>query len=943
VRTARDTPLDVFPEFAPPLVEVQTEAAGLSTAEVETLVTVPIESALNGVAGLRTLRSRSVLGLSSVVLIFAEGSDLMRSRQLVQERLATVSGHLPSAAHAPVILSALSSTSRILKIGVWSKTLSQMGLTTLVRWTVRPRLMAIAGVANVAIWGQRDRQIQVQVDPDRLWAHRVTLDRVLHAAGEAVAPSAGGFIDTPNQRFAVTHVPAVRVAQDLAAVPVAFRNGTALRLGDIADIVDGFPPPIGDAIINDGPGLLLIVEKQPGANTLEVTRNVELALDALKPGLKDVELDSTIFRPATFIEMSLRNLNKALLIGCLLVIVILAAFLYEWRTALISVLAIPLSLLTAVVILHYWGGTLNTMVLAGLAIALGEVVDDAIIDVENIMRRLRLNRAAGSPHSSLQVVLDASIEVRSAVVYGTFVVVLIFLPIFFLPGLAGSFFRPLATAYVLAVLASLFVALTLTPALSLLLLPRVADRRREPPLVARLKQGYRKVLPDLLGHHRAAVVILAVMFVLTAAAVPFLGEEFLPNFQEYDFLMHWVGKPGTSLEAMSRITLQASRELRAIPGVRNFGSHIGRAEVADEVVGANFTELWISLDPSVAYQPAVARIQKVVDGYPGLYRDVLTYLKERIKEVLTGTSSTIVVRLYGDNLETLRSKAVEIAGQMAEVSGVIDLKVEPQTLVPQFEMRVRTEAAARFGLTPGAIRSAAAVLVKGAKVGEIYEEQKIFDVVVWGVESVRHDADSLRHLRIDTPGGGSAPLGDVVEIRVAPTPNVINREGASRRIDVSCNIAGSDLGGAAREIEKRVRSLSFERGYHPEFIGEYAARQESRNRLLALAGFSLLGIFLLLHTDFRSRWQCRDRKGAGRSTGSMIETLHEMTGFSLIVIQRPQRNSCRYRATCIKLDGFPSSSKRQSVGPNEESGVARLLHTWRPEDSAAREPGLFTK
>jgi CzcA family heavy metal efflux pump len=850
MRTLPEVAWDVFPEFAPPLVEVQTEAPGLSTVEVESLVTVPIESALNGTSWLRTLRSKSVLGLSSVVLIFEEGTPLFQARQLVQERLATVAGRLPAVARPPVMLSPLSSMSRVLKIGVSSPTLSQMELTILARWTIRPRLMSIPGVANVAIWGQRDRQFQVLVDPERLRSHNVTLDGVVNAAAEAAAPGAGGFVDTPNQRLAVAHVPTVARPEDLAAVPVAFRGGAPLRLGDVARVVEGFPAPIGDAVINDGPGLLLIVEKQPWGNTLEVTRRVEAALEALRPGLGEVEIDSTIFRPATFIEMSLSNLQKAMWVGCLLVALILAAFLFEWRTALISLLAIPLSLLAAVLVLHVRGGTLNTMVLAGLVIALGEVVDDAIIDVENVLRRLRENRVSAVPRPALEVVLAASLEVRSAVVHGTVIVVLVFLPVFLLTGLAGTFFRPLALSYVLATLASLVVALTLTPALALLLLPRAVEHR-ESPLTRGLKERYRRVLPRFLERPARASVAVAVALAGAGAAVPFLGEEFLPEFKEYDFLMHWVEKPGTSLDAMRRITVEVSRELRSIPGVRNFGSHIGRAEVADEVVGPNFTELWISLDPRVDYGPTVARIQGVVDGYPGLYRDLLTYLKERIKEVLTGASASVVVRVYGPDIETLRAKAQEVARAVADVPGIVDLKVEPQVLVPQIEVRLRPEAAASFGLTSGDVRRAVATLVKGSKVGEVYEDQKVFDVAVWGEPFVRNDLAALRDLRIDTPSGAQAPLGAVADVHIAPAPNVVVRENASRRIDVTCNVRG-DLGTVAREIEARVRRLSFDREYHPEFLGEYSARREASRRLLVLSALSLLGILLVLYSDFRS-------------------------------------------------------------------------------------------
>ena len=859
-RAAQNTPLDVFPEFAPPLVEIQTEAPGLSTGEVESLVTVPLENAMNGVPGLRTLRSKSVLGLSSVVMIFEEGTELMGARQLVQERLLRIATSLPTAAHPPVILSPLSSLSRVLKIGLTSERLSQVEISTLARWTIRPRLMAIRGVANVAIWGQRDRQLQVLVDPDRLRSNNLTLADVVTAAREGTAVAAGGYLETPQQRLAIAHFPAVSTPADLRQIIV--RPGTAgggapgtpgnaLRIGDVAEVVEGFPPPIGDAVINRGDGLMLIVEKQPDGNTLQVTRDVEAAMAALKPGLPDVAIDTTIFRPATFIEMSLQNLNRALLIGCVLVMLVLIVFLYDWRTALISIIAIPLSLIAAALVLRYRGGTLDTMVIAGLIIALGEVVDDAIIDVENIVRRLRLNAAAGNPRSAFDVVLDASVEVRSAVVYGSLIVILVFIPVFMLEGLAGSFFRPLALSYVLAILASLLVALIVTPALSLLLLPK-HTHEREAPVVTRLKGRYRRWLPGLIAAPKRAIAVVAISLAVTAAAFPFLGEEFLPNFQEYDFLMHWVEKPGTSLEAMRRVTVNAGRELMDVEGVRNFGAHIGRAEVADEVVGINFTELWISLDPSVDYKTKVAEIQGVVDGYPGLTRDLLTYLRERIKEVLTGASATIVVRIFGPNLTQLAATAGEVRQALSAVNGVADLTVQQLTVVPQVEVRMRPEAAQIAGVSPAQIRDSMATLLRGTKVGEIYDDQKIFDTVVWSLPAVRSDLFAIKRLPIDTRNGGYVPLEAVADVTLAPTPNEITREGGSRRIDVTTNVRDRDLGAVAQDIQTALAAVKFPEGYHAELLGEYAAREASQNRLLAIGFLSLLGILLILHVDFGS-------------------------------------------------------------------------------------------
>jgi CzcA family heavy metal efflux pump len=854
LRVARKAPLDVFPEFAPPLVEIQTEAPGLSTEEVESLISAPLENALNGTIGLKVLRSKSVLGLSSVVLIFQEGTDLMRARQSVQERLSVEAPRLPAVARPPVILQPLSSTSRLLKIGVSSKVLDQMGMTLLAKYIIRPRLMAVPGVANVAIWGQRDTQFQVLVDPDRLRANGVTLDQVTKAVTDASAIAGGGFVDTANQRIAVRHRSPIDTPEDLGKAVVAFRKGAPLLLKDIAEVKIGFPPPIGDAVINEGEGLLLIVEKQPTGNTLEVTRNVEKALEDLKPGLKGLDIDPTIFRPATFIERSLANLAEAMGIGLILVVVILVSFLFDWRTSLISLIAIPLSLISALLVLIYAGFTINTMVLAGLVIAMGEVVDDAIIDVENIVRRLRLNRASERPLPPFWVVLKASLEVRSAVVFASLIVVLVFLPVFFLDGLSGSFFRPLALTYVLAIMASLLVALTVTPALSLMLLPGATDRHRESPLVRLLKLPYRAILPWLARRPILAIAVLIAAFAWTGYAVTGLGEEFLPNFQENDFLMHWVEKPGTSLEAMRRITVRASEDLRAIKGVRNFGSHIGRAEVADEVVGPNFTELWISIDPNTA-KPAetMQKIQKVIDQYPGLYRDVLTYLKERIKEVLTGAGATVVVRLFGPDIAVLRAKAQEVSKVMGAVEGVADLKVEAQVLVPQLEIKVRPDAASRVGLTPGDVRRVATTLVKGLKVGELYQGQKVYDVAIWGVDKIRDDITAIHRLPIETPLGGHVSLGEIAQVSIVPAPNEIKRESASRRIDVQCNIKpGYDLGTIARAVKEKVSALPFEREYHPEFLGEYAAREESRQRLLALSALSLLGIVLIIYIDFRS-------------------------------------------------------------------------------------------
>ena len=853
LRATGDVPLDVFPEFAPPMVEVQTEAPGMSTEEVESLVTVPIEVAVSGVPDLATLRSKSVLGLSSVQILFKRGTDVIRARQLVQERVAQAQARLPAAARPPVMLPPLSSTSRAMKIGITSTKLDQMQISELARWTIRPRLMGVPGVANVAIWGLRDRQLQILVDPDRLRAAGVTLAELRSAAGDAVLVGGGGFVDTPNQRLAVQQTSAIQSAGDLAQAIVKQSGDAPVRIGDVAHVVDGFAAPIGNAIIDDVPGLMLIVEKQPTGNTLQLTRDVEAALAELAPGLRDVKVDTTIFRPATFIERSIDNLTRALLIGCVLVAIVLFVFTRDWRQATISLVAIPLSLLGAGLVLLWSGATINTMVIAGLVIALGEVVDDAIIDVENIARRLRLNREAGNPRSAFDVVLSASLEVRSAVVFASLIVMLVFLPIFFLGGVAGTFFQPLAIAYVLAIAASLLVALVVTPAMCLFLLPNAPLKaNRDTRLVASIKRRYAGALPRLVERPSLAIGIVAGGLLVAGLGYASFKDQFLPDFNETDFLMHFVEKPGTSIEAMDRITIRASKELRAIPGVRNFGAHIGRAEAADEVVGPNFTELWISLDENAPYDESVARIKSAIDGYPGLYRDVLTYLRERIKEVLTGAGATVVVRIFGPDQGELRAAAERVRAKVADIPGVADLKVEQQVLVPQIQVLPRPADLATFGLTAGEVRRQAQTLVAGQKLGEIYRDQKAFDVALWGEPAVRGDLHALADLMIQAPTGAPVRLRDIATVRIMPAPNEVKRENGQRRIDVTLNVAGADLGGVARAVEAAVAQVPFATGYSPRVLGEYAALQESRQRLWSTGLLCLVGILLLVWLEFRS-------------------------------------------------------------------------------------------
>jgi CzcA family heavy metal efflux pump len=855
-------PVDVFPEFAPPRVEIQTMATGLSAVEVEQFVTVPLEQALNGVMGLEHTRSKSVSGLSSIVLIFKADTDLMVDRQMVAERLAIVTPTLPTWAAPPVMLQPLSSTSRVMKIGLTTDTIPLTELSSIAYWTIRTRLLSVRGVANVAIWGERLQQVQVQIEPSKLALHGITVNQVMEATSESVDSGilmyssghgigTGGVISSYNQSLPVQHIQPVMGPADLGGVTITGTDGEAVPLRDLAVLVEDHQPLLGEAVVNDVPGLLLIVEKFPWANTLEVTRGVEAAFRELGPGLKGVTVALNIFRPADFIEVALDNLAMALLIGSLLVLVILSLFLFEWRTAVISLVAIPLSLTAAGLVLYLRGGTINTMVLAGLVIAVGVVVDDAIIDVENIARRLRLARRSGSGQSTSSIIVEASLEVRSAIVYATLIILVSVVPVLFIGGVAGAFFQPLVLSYALAVFASMLVALTVTPALAYILL-RKAPERRESPLASVLKRGYTAVLGRIVRAARPAMGAVAVVAALGLIVAPRLGQDLFPTFKERDFLMHWMTKPGTSLAEERRITESVSKELRAIPGVMAFGSHIGTAYLGEEVAGVDFGENWVSIDPKVDYDKTRAAIQAVVDGYPGLNTDLQTYLKERISEVLSGTGDSIVIRIYGPDLYELRRKANEVEKVVAGVAGVKEAHSELQVDVPQVQVTMDMAAAERYGVKPGDVRRDLATIIAGEEVGDIFHGGKAYDVMVWTVPAGRANPQQIAAQLIDTPSGQKVPLSQLATVRFAPTPNTISRDALSRKIDVAANVEGRDLGAVVGDIQARLTAVQMGDGYHMELLGEYQERSAAEQSLLLFGLGAVIGIFLLLQASFGS-------------------------------------------------------------------------------------------
>jgi len=862
----RDMSVDVFPEFAPPRVEIQTICIGLSAQEVESLVSVQLEQSLQGLPGLEVMRSKSIPDLSSIELLFEPGTDEISARQLVAERLVAVTAKLPTWAAPPVIMPPAASTARIMKIGLTSKDLSVIDMSMIAYWKIRARLLGVPGVANVLIWGERIEMPQVRVDSERMQLYDVSLDEVREETANALDTGilfysdgaivgTGGFIDTSNQRLGIRSVLPIISAEDLAQVPISDRkksDGTPLILSDVADIVVDTWPLIGEAVINDGPGLMLIVMKYPWANTLDVTREVDEAIDAMRPGLPGMEIDTTIFRPATFIELSIDNLTESLLVGGLLVVLILLLFLWDWRIAMISLVIIPVSLMIALLVLNVRGSTLNVMVLAGLSIAIGAVVDDAIVDVENIVRRFRQLRKEGSTQSTARIILNASLEVRGAIVYASLIEISALMPVFFLEGVSGSFFKPLATAYVVAGLVSPLVALTVTPAMMLILLANAPRQERVSPLLPWLHRVYERALAPIVQRPRWAFISVGVIVFAGLMVIPLLGQSLFPAFKERDFLMHWITKPGTSVIEQRRITTLASLEMRSIPGVRNFGSHIGQAMLADETVGVNFGENWVSIDPQADYDTTVAALQQAVDGYPGLFKNVMTYMNESIDEVLTGEKEALVVRVFGPDLEGLRTKAEEVEETLAQVDGVVDLHIELQSEVPQVQVKVDLAAAQLYGLKPGDVRRAVGVLMAGEEIGDIYRAGKAYDVNVWSTPETRNSLTDIENLLLNTPNGGHVRLADVADVRLAPAASVIYREGDSRRIDIGANVRGRDLGAVAQDVEDALQKVEFPLGYHAEMLGEYAERQAASQQLLLAGAVAVIAIFFLLQTSFRN-------------------------------------------------------------------------------------------
>ena len=856
----RQMPLDVVPEFSPLTLQVRTEALGLSAAEVESLITVPLEAdLLIGVPWLKSIDSESITGVSSIDLLFQPGTDLMRARQMVNERM-TQARALPNVSTPPTLLQPIATANRIMNVGLSSKSVSLMDLSVQAQWTVVPRLTGVPGVANVSIWGQRNRQVQVQVDPTRLHDKGITLEQVVKTAGEAVwsspltylnssTPGTGGFIDTPNQRLNVRHVFPITAAEDFASIPVV---GTSIALREVADVVEGHQPLIGNAILKDGPGLLLVIEKYPGFNTVEVTRKVEAALAELRPGMTGINIDTTIYRPASFIERGTSNLSTAISIAAVLAIVALGALLSSWRATLVAAASITVSLAAAGLVFYLRGVDFNMMVVAGLMMAIAAVVDDAIADANNVLRRLR-ESGAGEGKPIWRIIASASIEIRGPMLYATLISVIAVAPLLLMQGLSAAFFKPLAWSYIIAVVISLVVATTVTPALAMLLSPRgpVAQPGGSASMDP-LQRLYGRLAGPATRSPALAYAITACGVLVAVLAFSQQERSLIPSFKETDVFVELQAPPGTSLQAMDRMSSALIHDLLAIPGVRNAAAQIGRALLSHEVADVNSANLWVSVDPKADYEATLAAMRTVVSGQPGISGEVQTFLSKKVRESLTGEDRAIAVRIYGENLGILRAKAEEIRQTLAKIPGIKSPEVEPQAEQQVIDVEVDLEKARAYGLKPGDVRRSASALIGGITVGSLFQEQKVFDVVIWGRPNIRNNLNDIQNLMIDTESGTQVRLGDVARVNTVAAPSVLHRQGASRRIDVEADVSGRSLAAVTEEVKQRIKEGAFPFEYHAEVLGEHVERQAAVGSLYGYLVAAAIAVVLLLQAALGS-------------------------------------------------------------------------------------------
>lgn len=850
-------PVDVFPDLTAPTVTVLTDAHGLAPEDVEPAITFPIETALNGALGVRRIRSRSAHGISIVWVDFEWGTDIFLARQIVGARLQSQSLDLPQGVEAPVLAPISSIMGEIMLVGIRAPEDQLMEARTFADWVVRRRMLAVPGVSQVVTQGGEVREYQVLVDPQRLLAYEVSLDDVLAATAGASENVSGGIYWSSGREILIRGMVRPAGVDDIGATVVAARDGVPVLIEDVAEVRIGPAITYGTGSVNGDPAVILSIQKQSGANTLELTRRVDEELDRIEAELPEgITFEREIFRQADFISLAVDNVILALRDGALFVIAILLLFLWNVRTTLISVLAIPLSLALAIIAMRALGGTVNTMTLGGMAIAIGALVDDAIIFVENVHRRHRDNvrRPRGERLAALPMIRDAAAEIRDPILNATLIITIVFVPLFFLSGVEGRMLQPLGQAYIVSILASLFVAVTITPALSYLLLPadHTLRRRRDPWLVRILEALYGRILEWALRRSGAMLIWSAVLLAGTLAVVPTLGREFLPEFQEGSLTLTVVSVPGTSLEESDEIGRRVERRTLGVPGVVSTSRRTGRAELDEHAQGVNVSEIEARLDLSERELAEVlAEARAEVAGIAGTSITVGQPISHRIDHMLSGTRAAIAINLFGPDLRELRDIAGRIRMIAEGVEGLVDVAVEQQAEVPQLQVRANRRAMARHGVTPGAFGEAVHIAMQGEAVSIVREGERTFDLVVRYADEYREDPEAIGSALLATAAGPMVPLSQLGTIVETRGPNMITRENVQRKIVISANVAGRDVIGAVTELQGHVaESLDLDPEYYLQYGGQFESGQTATRRLIILSLFSVGAIFMIMFRAF---------------------------------------------------------------------------------------------
>jgi CzcA family heavy metal efflux pump len=848
-------PLDVFPDFAPPQVEIQTEAPGLAPEEVETLITLPIESAVNGTPGVETVRSSSAVSISVVKVIFKWGTDVYQARQLVTERLQQVQQKLPEGVENPQISPISSPIGTVLQYAFTAETTPLMEVRRLVDRDITNRLLAVPGVSQVIAYGGDVRQYQVLADPAKLRAFNVSLEEVTEAARGANVNAAGGFLINPDQELIIRGVGRIESIEELAKSAVTARNGTPVVLQDVAEVRIGAALQRGDGSLNGQRAIVVLVNKQPQYDTPTVTRAIAKAMDEVKAGLpKDVKVTET-FRQQSFIDAALENVTSSLRDGIIIVSIILLMFLMNWRTAIITLSAIPLSVLIGMMILGWFGQGINTMTLGGLAVAIGSVVDDSIVDMENCYRGLRKNQASSNPVHPFQVVYDTSVEVRVSVIFSTVIIAVVFAPIFFLTGVEGRIFTPMGVAYLVSIFASTFVAMTLSPALCAILLANRSLPTDDTWVSALSQRLYQPILNFSIRFPTIILAVAGASLVASLVILPSLGRVFLPEFQEPSLVNTILLYPGSSLEATNQSGLAMQEALKGDKRFQSVQLRAGRAPGDADAGGVNLGHLDVELSRA-GLQDREGSIEKLREEFaklPGVASNVGGFISHRMDEVLSGVRSAIAIKIFGPNLEELRRIGAEVQTAVSDIQGLVELQLEPQVPIRQVQIQFNREAAARYGLTVGNLAEIMETALNGRVVSQVLKDQQLFDLMVWLKEEARSNLDTIRDLLVDTPTGQKIPLAQVASIDYGTGPNTINRENVSRLIVVSANVSGRDLGSVVDDIQAKVRqSVQLPTGYFIQYGGQFESEQRATQNLLVFGGLAIAIIAVLMYFAVKS-------------------------------------------------------------------------------------------